>query len=613
MRKKRDIAESLFSQLQTQKTVVNLDAERHVRQKNSGGIEIDEAAGLLLIRFQVGAELDLSFLLDIPNLARPFAEGFQAWGLDKRSTTRLANKSALKVGFAAFLASIERPNISIDDIDGPLLVTFVKWLNRPDAQNGKPWSLGTRSCCVKAFRAVVNGFKSTQHWHAHARRLAGEIPENPWPGRARKGTPTERLERDHLEEILRAAELEIRRTVTMLDEGTKMLQDGRRRLPHIAGRRSDYHDPSVCLATLDALFPGIVPDIPDVIAVNGGLRAVIEVGHNAMTKYLYPTARMLVPFVLFLATSSAMNAESLLFLEWSMIETDEVFGYRFVRVRPEKARATGSQARVLPAAPVNGIGVEMVLEIVRTWTKRILPLADARYRDRIFLFVNTTGSKHPKSYGTRLDHKCDGTWLTHLKGFCRDNKLRPFSLQQIRTTILDEVQQTVGDVIVAKRLGGHRDPTTTWTHYTSDGTRKRYKERLGEAFLLRSRWRETKGRCDPRAHTASQDVGAATPGFLCFDPFDSPQPNQTAGRLCTAYGRCPECPLAAANIADISCVANYQALKKAIMDAQMTLTPKAWLTQWAPVLQSLESLLETIPAKTLEKAKLIKVLLPPVG
>lgn len=619
MGKKRGIAASILRQTEGKAKVFNLGTERRQRFGIVETIDVETGVPRLFVRFAVAgkepAEVDLTYLTDLPNLGHTLAEGFQEWGATKERNTRFTTQASLKTGFIAYLRQLERIDISIGDIDRPLLVGFIKWLNRPDALDGKPWSIGTRNTCLKAFRAVFEGLRQIPAWSTQAREILDETPQNPWPGRSRKGTPTKRLTREHLVELLTAVESEIEATLAMLEEGRKMLADGRIRLPTIAGTRSDYLDPAVCLAALDATFAGVVPDIPDIIAINPCLGVVVRapLGHKEMTKYLYPSSRLLVPFVLFLAISTALNAESLLTLEWSDIEEEELFGAPIIRIRAQKARAAEDPVLTLPGASVGRLGIKTVFDTLRTWTARLLPCAEGEYRDRVFMFIQVTGTKYPKSFGARSSASRDITWGNALKAFCQENGIAPFALRQIRPTVLDEVQQFTGDIQAAKHLGHHRDPTTTWTHYTSDGTRQRYKERLGETFLLRARWRESKGNIDPRTRTASQDKGAATPGFLCLDPFDSPQPNQTKGRLCAAYGRCPACPLAAANVSDPACLANYQALRRAIIAAQKTLAPKAWLAQWGPVLQSLDQLLQYPSAHTTSKAASIRTTLPAVG
>lgn len=274
---------------------------------------------------------------------------------------------------------------------------------------------------------------------------------------------------------------------------------------------------------------------------------------------------------------------------------------------------------LLDATPTNGVGTLTVLNLLEALTARIRPhVVDPRHRDRLFIFMQPDGNPRvPRAFGMvdGLDPSREVILRTVLAKFIEDNALERFALNQIRPTILDEIQVVTGDILTAVRVGQQKNPQTLWHHYTSDGTKQRYEERLGEVFMLRERWLATEGVIDPRTRirTAGMDRGAATPGFFCFDPFDSPHPAQAKGRLCTAYGECPSCPLAAADVSDVTTVAMYLALEKAIYAAQGRVTPKAWLTRWAPVLINLDALLAHAPAFVRTQAAALAVNFPPVG
>ena len=87
---------------------------------------------------------------------------------------------------------------------------------------------------------------------------------------------------------------------------------------------------------------------------------------------------------------------------------------------------------------------------------------------------------------------------------------------------------------------GHASMKMGDPHYRSSEAKGRARESLAQA-------QEDQHRCTGSGHTVdyrnrpSEPRGAATPGTLCLDPLDSPQPGQVKGRLCTAYGACPNC------------------------------------------------------------------------
>ena len=141
-----------------------------------------------------------------------------------------------------------------------------------------------------------------------------------------------------------------------------------------------------------------------------------------------------------------------------------------------------------------------------------------------------------------------------------------------------------GDIRMKAAAAVHSAPQTTYAKYTTSGQMARGDESLGWVSLWRERWRETRGKVDPRCMPLGKgaDVGAATPGWQCADPFTGPL-NTEQGKPCKAYGMCPICPHA--GIDETSSYAAAQALKllSAIDKASETMSPAAWLEKWGPV------------------------------
>ena len=202
-----------------------------------------------------------------------------------------------------------------------------------------------------------------------------------------------------------------------------------------------------------------------------------------------------------------------------------------------------------------------------------------------------------------------------MNSFVSDHGLEKFNLSNIRKTVLDEELRRSGDLLAVSRKAGHRSIDTLLRHYTSDGTRKWYREKLSEMISLRERWIATKGLIDPRSgqRASKLDMSSATPGFLCLDPLNSPRSGQRINRLCQAYGECPACPLAVANIEDSVSVSYYIALLKSIMLARETLNFSAWQARWKDVAADLIELIELASDEVKSKASETIVNLPRVG
>jgi hypothetical protein len=137
-------------------------------------------------------------------------------------------------------------------------------------------------------------------------------------------------------------------------------------------------------------------------------------------------------------------------------------------------------------------------------------------------------------------------------------------------------------------------------------------EALAHLSEARERFRKTQGKSDPRRKPEGADIGAATPGWICADPYDSPLYEKD--KLCGGYGRCPACPLGSINLGDCYSTAQAFNLLDAIDQAVETMAPAAWVERYGLSRKALtEFWLPQIPDNVLEKVKQMKLLpLPPL-
>ncbi|MFC5354804.1 hypothetical protein [Azospirillum himalayense] len=562
-------------------------------------------------------EIELSFLLETPYLAEPFSEAFLLWARSKTECTRRNKSYILQTGFFRFLMEAGVKLIALDNIDQVLLRAFIAWLNRSTAtQAGKPASPKSRSMYWGVLSSMIQALRKVPRWAMAANTIIDSMPSTPWPLLDHKVTPVQRLDREHLIAIKNAAERDLLAFATRWKEGQALLNAG---CEALQAAPPNYQSLATCVAEVDRSYPQVIPTLSDIRADNPALYRAIRKSGMGLTKifrHLYPLPRDIVPFVILFSIATAFNTETILSLDTAKVERSTRFGVPIVRIIGRKERAAEDPMVVLDASQTPGVGVAMLLDLLESMLARTRGLvADPRDYSRLFLFIKPRGNKAAKAFRGVLGPSQDSCWRVALASFITDHALKPFTLRQIRPTLLDEVHLLTGDILLTKAVGRQKDAAVVWSHYTSDGTKRRYQERLGEIFLLRERWRVSYGVIDPRARvlTAGMDRGAATPGFLCLDPMESPRPNQSKGRLCTAYGECPSCPLAAANVDDAASVALYLALHRAIYDAQSRLPAKAWLIRWAPVLTDLTTLIALVPAAKRVEAAKFAFDLPPVG
>lgn len=624
--KMKSIAASVVCQsrvkLAATSNVVPLDEKRLSQTKIYRGVDDGGMPFIKAIFHNPGGipfEEDLSFTLDFPNLSEPFSLGFLEWGSSLGNISRVKQIAKIKSNFFAFLSETELMEIDFNQLDEQFFVTFKKWLDRP-RKNGQPCSPMSRRKIIGCLRSIFLALEKNPMWSAQARQVVEAMPRRIYPGAHIKTEPTEVLNREHLIAIIKACEHEFIALQKRWLDGRKFLKKGN---VELAKGSQNYRDLATCLAALDKAYPGVVPCTKVIRQDNNVLAMALLKNHSSgeLTGYLYPSARDLVPLVLLVSVFTVFNPDTTLTLVRSNIvdELDRV-GTPAIKVTGIKGRASEDQVRLLDASvDGNKLNLPALFNLLSNMTARLRnSISIEKHKDRVFVFVQLRGAaiKQAKSFGNVKENETashDRVWRHGLENFIKKHDLTPFTLNQIRPTLLDFVQYLSGNLEDAQSVGGHKNLHTTWKHYTSSGTKKRYQERVGEIIVFRERWYQTYGVIDPRLSTITQDKGAATPGFTCLDPFDSPLANQINGQLCKAYGECPSCPLAAANLGDSANVALYIALKSAIYRSQGSMAPKTWLQRWAPVIQELNTLLEITSEAVLAKASEYSIKLPLVG
>lgn len=624
MSKRLSAAASVVAQARahvaTHSNVVDLDARRLRLTRVERGVTPSTGEPYLKVRFPQPMRddhlLDLSFLLKTPQLAEPLAEGIRLWGVPMGVNTREQLAVTLRCGLIEYLSQ-NHAEASLFEFDRALYTAFRKWLDTVQASSeGKLLHPRTRTVRLRAPKSILAALLFHNRWAGAARYALDEYPLNAYPGVSSKSTPRKRLPRDVLEAIDAAAQTEVRAIQQRLEEAKLLLKRG---AEEIASGQPDYRKRAVILAAMATRFPNVLPsydrmrkEAPDLFPfVNPGARS--RNGENSVTRlgsYLYASARDMVPFVLLFAIEGALNADTVLSLEFTGIAEVQRFGESSIAITGPKRRASSDPNKFLDAA-----WVMPWIEALKTLTVRLRPLLHAADRDRVFAFAQSWGvERGAKPFQHRGGPSNDDLWKYHLKQFAAAHDLPPFTLSQIRPTQGDEIGQRHGSLVAMQALG-HQSLDTTDASYLGSGTRDREGEHLSSVVQQMERWVASEGRIDTRRTrlTPRMDQGAATPGFSCIDPYDSPRVGQQKNRLCRAYGECPSCPLSGADVDDPMAVALYVSLRAAIYSGQERMAPQAWLNHWAPILLDVNALVGRASASALASATRFHVRLPPVG
>jgi hypothetical protein len=598
--------------------------------------------------------LDLSYLLDFPGLAELFAEGVLQWGKPVDPKSRIAQLNLLRRYWFVYLSESRLHDIPPERLDEQVMAGFNAWLHQKRQINGQPLHPNTIRVALGALRNVLAHSPGAGEW-------LDLVPAGP-RGVGRKTEPTEVLQLNELLQVMAAAEKEVLALHDRWEEGQRLLKQGHVLILRGAELESNpgkgkgrnpksLSEPNLALALamLDKRYPGVIPNLDEIKTHDERLWATIKfaLGQMTATSYFYASGRNLVPLALCIGFATVFNPETVLRLKWKNIdrtvdrlgnnavkfdvrgdeeknektediESDEPDDTPLVRIIGDKPRANRQLVRLLDpeaSAPAQA-SLNLVLDLLAALTARIRPHVVApEYRDSVFLFVQKVGEKRAKGLGnSKQCASSDAVWVHALTDFVADHKLPDFSLKTLRATLLDFVQLfNRGDLDAAQQVGNHGRRLTTWTHYTSDLVKRLLKEATGETLLVRERWLDSGGKLDPRQHRDWTSKGCATPGWMCLDPYDSPRPNQKQERLCTAYGECPDCPLAAARPDNPHNIMLYEALRRAVYRSVTRVTAPVWQQRWAPVVVALDALLKDVQPAVLERSRSLRIELPDVG
>jgi hypothetical protein len=639
------------------------------RSKQEGVASLDQARRYRLVRSagsiklmcpregdKKEASVDLSYLLAFPDLTEPFSQAVHEICKSKALLYSTCDKIGreLKTGFFAFLEEKSLNNIRLEQLTTSHLEGFKNWLDRAGKTGLAIYSLQTRLVKMSHIRQVVQYVKKSEKW---APQLAADLNIRPgmWAGQQGGHKPTPIIHEEDYRRIYQACKKEILDITGRVKAMRAALQANLYHPTALAPKpaermvygkvvpvnvRNPYNDLGVLLATLHRGYPGQVLTYEWLDALNDRplASAIMRLGIGAVTTCFYPYVRDLVPFVLMMAIHLDYNKGTLMGskasdyciltgkfgkLEFaasaSLIEeveatdsTEEKDGEKLFRGAPIKKRARyRPQERILPVEDEPDHPA-FLWQFLVEWTEWFRRTAAPEWQARLFLYV--PGSKSPNKRMQGFDGYAssgdDSNFNHAYKAFFRDHGLTYYTFKQFRPTGLDIVDvEFAGDIRAKQAAGGHVKAQTTYQRYTTDAQMQRGDEALAQLSAARERFRKTLGKSDPRRKPEGADIGAATPGWTCADPYDSPLCEKD--KLCSAYGRCPACPAGSLNPIDCYSAAQAFNLLDAIDKAVESMAPTAWLKRYGPSRKALtEFWLPQIPDHVLEQVRIMK--LPPL-
>lgn len=553
----------------------------------------------------------LSFLLKLdPDLCVALSEGYVMHCLKsiKSADRRYDMSSRLRRGLMTYLSEPDVVAPTLASVDEAFLQRFKAWLD-DDQRPGFLPNRASRNELLSAVQLSLGQLMASRDWKPRlSKRL--HLINKPYPSLTRDIVHTATLNEPDYEKLYAGAALDIAASVALrtaqLDAIAQL--DGTNMSLWEAGL-----SPEACAAWLDARHANsIVPGYYEMGRSDVRyLRYVTAAVHEEAERILYPDIDEVVPMLLVVCAFFALNPSTVFKLRNGNRDYKiEDFGnLRRLRMYPNKKRASLRQRNVVTVTehPDNPGKILEYLDHRNARLRRARPdLADRAFLR--FSFEKRTVVPFKTS---------DEAWKLACGRFATRHKMDEFTLDQLRPTTLDLVHELSGGNIIAMQgVATHTTAQTTYTFYTSDAQRRRNRERLGEMLLQMERWVALGGKIRPEDRPSGlAEHAAATPGFSCIDPKDSPIDGEQTGELCTAYGRCPECPLALVDPSSPRSLAYLVMLNKRITEAEAgAIDPVAWHVRWGPVREELVTYWLRGWSKDLqEKARAIPIPeLPPV-
>jgi hypothetical protein len=301
----------------------------------------------------------------------------------------------------------------------------------------------------------------------------------------------------------------------------------------------------------------------------------------------YPGATLadLFPFVVVLAFWTLFNPETVAGIRRSDVRPD-VLG-RFA-VIGQKGRSPTDQVATFPSSDGHPCAPKTVIENALKITSPLRHRLPPDKRD--FLFVGRVRQLQRAKASVQAYPDLNNSMISYLRDeFCEKHGLRSFTIQQIRETGAVIVNRLFGgDTKTAQMLLNHLQIATTDSYVRRDAQRIEA-ERIADQMEKRTRFARSGGLRDVRdQHGTPQS--AATPGFVCADPFFPPASLDQDDGMCAAYGACPTCPLASVDRLSPISFAHVLRLRNQIRDSHHDpqMSPHRWTEAWKPRLRAIE-------------------------
>lgn len=549
---------------------------------------------------QPSVEARIDILVETPGLRGSFAAAIaqRARAANVRSLYA-ENRNLAK--FIDFLRPRRLLHIKPRHITNELLDDYRDWLDSyekrvpkkprnssaavfPEEGGGK-LDKKTRIAWMAQVLTVLRILRVDPDHHLEIRRDLDMRRAGDWARNGSRSTPVKILTRPQLKKLVNICRLEVKETTCSLKAAWAIMAGG---APD--GRNGADPDLLIEVARLHAAFEGKPPNHGALLRRSKrlepgfpALRGLTAKQYRAALATLYPTGRLLAPFLLLFAIYYRYNRSLLTTLRKSdFSEQPSPHGMRLAGQK-FKNRANRMQRASWPVTADEHNPTTM-LETLTSWTSLIRDEAPKGQGNHLFLHRASRNRTFSFANGPTLDRA--------FRDFLKDHETAigaRFTLQSLRPTVIDLVHHLFdGDLLATSEAGQHSVRTLVGS-YLTDGARRAHDEALVPATHMLNGWMHTNGLVDAREDRRRGAISAATPGFECGDRYGSTMPGQRPQAFCTAYGMCGSCKHGHPQINSPEAYALVMALRDALLRSRPRMPAESWIARWASILDRLET------------------------
>lgn len=442
------------------------------------------------------------------------------------------------------------------------------------------------------------------------------FPIKPFEGAHRETKVTQSLGLSVLVKTLIAARSDFLEVVDCVNHADKLFS-GTRTCKVGAGESETYwYDLDEVLLWLKEQYPtGQFPSFTRIGEENIYVTRAISRFHGGWRKvslYFRPTAEALIPPMLLFYIYSHMNTEPLRALKQSDVGLFKGLGGQRQRVFVHVSKLRGSAYdRTFPVDDADAASPSSILSFVKAWTSDIRKFA-GRFSEALFIHPSLHNKIKTFKSSTIDGASKDSSWDHHLREFCERHRLPSFSVKELRQTAIDFAWLiSDGDIRAILAVKGGTSAAVIRAHYKSDSQLLRENVTIAQLQSNREREAATSGKTNHRGSPRNADISAATPGWNCIDPYQSPILGEVPDRLCQALGMCPACAHGSPQLNSEYSLGRSLQLREQFKLAPLRLGLQRW-KRYEPAAQALEKIwLPLFPHEVWEKAKFLN--LAPIG